>query len=147
MADAENLALKSMIKEDEYRSQINQLLAQKDQLEKEAASARAKLAAFEDGETNRLLEFWAVHFPKMTFERQPARWVVHKHHRERLSLEKKLIELHNSEDPVALSLGKFKTTGEHHQKFRIGQVECRMFYRVERSQIKITKLGTNQETH
>ena len=82
----------------------------------------------------------------MTFGRQPASWVIHKPHRDRLSLEKKLMELHSSDDPVALSRGKLHT-GEHHLKFRLGEIECRMNYRVEGMRTTITRLGTNKEMH
>jgi hypothetical protein len=136
-----------MIKEEESQAEIKRLKAEKTILERQALAAKAKLTSFEDGESSRLLEFWALHFPKMTFNRQPATWVVHKPYRDRLSLEKKLMELHNSDDPVALSRGKLRKTGEHHLKFRLGEVECRMNYRVEGTRTKITQLGTNEEMH
>ncbi len=65
----------------------------------------------------------------------------------RLSLEKKLIELSQSDDPAALSLGKMRATGEHHLRFRLEQVECRMYYQIRGQTIHITECGTNQETH
>ena len=146
-AEAENIAIGMMIKEEESQAEIKRLKAEKTILERQALAAKAKLTSFEDGESSRLLEFWALHFPKMTFNRQPATWVVHKPYRDRLSLEKKLMELHNSDDPVALSRGKLRKTGEHHLKFRLGEVECRMNYRVEGTRTKITQLGTNEEMH
>jgi hypothetical protein len=56
------------------------------------------------------------------------------------------MELHSSDDPVALSRGKLHT-GEHHLKFRLGEIECRMNYRVEGMRTTITRLGTNKEMH
>jgi hypothetical protein len=57
------------------------------------------------------------------------------------------MELHNCEDPVALSRGKLSSTGEHHLKFRLEIVECRMNYRVQDANIFIKQLGTNQQMH
>lgn len=147
IADAEEMALAEMEKCEELRAVITAMASEKELLESALEQARRHQSSFEDGEARRVLELWAIHFPKMTFERQPARWVVHKRHRERISLERKLAELHSSADPAALSRGKMAGSGDHHLKFRLETVECRMFYRVRGGQIIITQLGTNQQAH
>jgi hypothetical protein len=146
-ANAETLALTEMMKAKGYQAEIVRLTAQLARNEARAEAERQRQNTFEDGESKRQLQLWAIHFPKMTFARQPARWIAHKNHQDRLSLEKKLMELHNSDDPVALSRGKMRATGEHHLMFRLGQVECRLFFRMKGKNMEITELGTNQQTH
>jgi hypothetical protein len=144
---AEELAYAELGRSEQLKMENAVLAAERDRLEREAALQRERQTAFEDGEAKRLLDFWTIHFPGITFEHQPVRWTVRKRHKERLSLEKKLIELNQSDDPAALSLGKMSASGEHHLRFRLEQVECRMYYRVNGKAIHITVLGTNQETH
>jgi hypothetical protein len=144
---AEELAYTEMRRAEAYKTQIATLSAERDRLEREAFKKRAFQTSFEDGEAKRILDFWLVHFPRIAFDRQPVRWVVHKRHKERLSLERKLMELNQSDDPAALSLGKMRASGEHHLRFKLEQVECRMYYSVRGQQIQIVELGTNQETH
>jgi hypothetical protein len=147
VAEAEAMAFAEIEKAEVLKVKIGELASEKERLEKALEQAQIHQVSFEDGEAKRLLELWAIHFPKMAFDRQPARWVVHKNHRERISLEKKLAELHGSEDPAALSRGKMRASGDHHLMFRLENVECRMFYRIKGNQITITELGTNQQTH
>jgi hypothetical protein len=147
LCKAEGIALVEMQESEALHATIKELESEKERLERALEQAQLRQSSFEDGEAKKMLDLWAIHFPKMTFERQPARWVVHKTHGERMSLEKRLAELHGSDDPAALSRGKIRTIGEHHLKFRLESVECRMFYRVNRDQITITELGTNQQTH
>jgi hypothetical protein len=144
---AEELAYAELSRAEQYKREIALLTSERDRLEREAAQQRERRTSFEDGEAKRLLDFWAIHFPRIIFERQPVRWVVRKRHKERLSLERKLIELSQSDDPAALSLGKMRTPGEHHLRFKLDQVECRMYYRVKGTNIQIIEFGTNQETH
>jgi hypothetical protein len=132
---------------EEYQRKFVVASAELNRLEREASQKKGAQTSFEDGEAKRILDFWSIHFPRISFDRQPIRWVVHKRHKDRLSLERKLIELNQSEDPAALSLGKMRTSGEHHLRFKLVQVECRMFYRVSGLRIQIVELGTNQETH
>jgi hypothetical protein len=144
---AEELAYTEMRRAEEYQRQVATVSAERDRLEREASRKRAAQTSFEDGEAKRILDFWSIHFPRISFDRQPVRWVVHKRHKERLSLERKLIELNQSEDPAALSLGKMRASGEHHLRFKLEHVECRMYYKVSDQRIQIVELGTNQETH
>jgi hypothetical protein len=147
LARAEDTALAEKRKSDEYQATISQLTFDNERLQRALDQARSRQESFEDGEAKRVLDLWSIHFPKMTFERQPARWVVHRNHRDRMSLEKMLVELHSSQDPAALSRGKMQATGEHHLRFRLDGVECRLFYKVNSGQITITKLATNQQCH
>lgn len=144
---AEEMAYAELARAEQFKKEIAAVTVQRDRLQSEALQQRDRQTAFEDGEAKRLLDFWTIHFPRITFERQPVRWTVRKRHNERLSLEKKLIELSQSDDPAALSLGKMRASGEHHLRFRLEQVECRMYYRVTGQAIHVTELGTNQETH
>lgn len=144
---AEELAYEELGRAEQYKKQIAVLTIERDRLQREAAQERDRQASFEDGEAKRLLDFWKIHFPRITFERQPVRWTVRKHHKARLSLENKLLELSHSDDPAALSLGKMRASGEHHLRFKLEQVECRMYYRVNGQAIHIIEFGTNQETH
>lgn len=147
LAKAEDTVLLEMSKSEEHQRTISQLKLEIERLQKSLDEARVRQGTFEEGEGKRLLELWAIHLPKMVFERQPVSWTVHRNHNERLSLERKLMELHGCEDPAALSRGKMRDTGEHHLKFRLDAVECRMYYRVNKGEISITKLGSNQQTH
>ena len=144
---AEELAYTEMRRAEDYKTQVTALTAERDVLECEAFRKRALQTSFEDGEAKRILDFWSIHFPRIIFDRQPVRWIVHKRHKERLSLERKLMELNQSDDPAALSLGKMRTSGEHPLRFKLEQVECRMYYRLRGQKIEIVELGTNQETH
>ena len=74
--EAENIAITMMVKEEEFQAEIKRLKAEKTILERRALAAKAALTSFEDGKSSRLLENWAVYFPKMTFGRQPASWRV-----------------------------------------------------------------------
>jgi hypothetical protein len=99
---AEEFAYTEMRRAEEYQRQVAAVSADRDRLEREASRKRAAQTSFEDGEAKRILDFWLIHFPRISFDRQPVRWVVHKRHKERLSLERKLMELNQS---AALSLG------------------------------------------
>ncbi len=147
LVDAERKASQEAEKVEEARKTINGLKTECARLQAKVGQERRRQSAFEEGETKRLHELWSMHFPKFIFARQPLSWAVQRRHDERISLESKLIELHSCSDPVALSRGKMRTTGEHHLKFRLNDVECRMFYRVVGSSIEILELGTNQEIH
>lgn len=145
--EAEELAFTAMSDVEYYKKEIAIVTKECDRLERESAQLRERKMHFEDGEGKRLTDLWAIHFPKISFGHQPVRWILRKHHNEQLSIEKKLMELVQSDDPAALSLGKMNASGEHHLAFRLEQVECRMYYRVKGQTITITELGTNQETH
>jgi len=107
---AENLALQEMMKGDEYRKQIAQMNTEIARLRNFAHAAALKGSSFDDGEAKVLWEFWAIHFPKFVFNRDVVKFVVRRRHKERLVVEKKLMELHSCKDPAAMSKGKMKSS-------------------------------------
>lgn len=146
-AQAEVAALAEMERSEQYEHTIEGLKLEKEKLQKELRERQVRQESFEEGEGKKLQELWAVHLKRMKFERQPVCWTAHRKHRDRMSLERKLVELHDSEDPAALSRGKMGANGEHHLKFRLDAVECRLYYRMEGGLIIVSKIGTNQQTH
>lgn len=147
LAQAAHSALAEMSKSEEHQCEIRRLSDDNERLRQVVEEARIRQSSFEDGEGKKLLDLWTIHFPRMTFEPKAVRWAVHKNHRERISLERKLKELHDCDDPAALSRGKMREAGDHHLKFRLETVECRMFYRLANERIVITNLGTNAQCH
>lgn len=148
LKEADDAKLAEMEKSQQYKRAIDGLKLENARLQKELDETKTRQESSEEGEGKKLLELWAIHFPRMKFESRPIRWTVRKKHKDRMSLEKKLKELHDSDDPRKLSIGKMYGRGEHHLGFRLDDgLECRLYYLVERDQITVSKIGTNQDTH
>lgn len=116
------------------------------ELEKRLEAANAKVESHIQGRRKEIERLWAVHFPGFQFSPVALRWVAEKTFKERLEVERALIELRDAEDPVSLSRGKINGTDQHHSGFKLStRAPARIYFRVSGEKVEITQILKKNE--
>lgn len=115
-------------------------------LERRLQAADTKCESHIQGRSKEIERLWAVHFPRFQFSSVAWRWVAERTLRERLEVERALIELRNAEDPASLSRGKISGTDQHHSGFKLSRkVPARIYFWVIEGKVEITQILKENE--
>lgn len=133
-----------------YKNTINEISGKFSLLELENKKLKERAEKIENNfnkeeESRRksIEQLWKIHFPKFQIKSDILRDVSKLKFKDRYVIEKALVELHNSDDPRAISAnrGKLKENNTEHFKVTlIGGVPARIEYEIDKQYNKIVLL-------
>jgi hypothetical protein len=141
-AEISRLSLEGTASAERVRNAESRAQATQDRLRAAEEKYELKL----EGRRSEIEKLWAVHFPRFSFGSKALRWVADKTFRERLEVERALIELRDASDPASISRGKMNGSDQHHSAFSLApDTPARIYYRIKGGKVQITQILKKNE--